>query len=419
MKKRMLLERQREWLLEEIDTWRAESIVSDDQASRILGLYETTVDTADRRRSQAVFVLMSAAALLLGFAVLLLIGYNWSEMSRAAKLVIIFGVIAGTHAAGFYLRYRQQAPRLSEVLFFLGCLFYGAGIWLVAQVFHLDAHYPNGVWIWAIGVAVFALCLDTLLLHALLVFLLGLWAGMEVLNFGHLGGWLFGRWSWIPNGAYTLPLLAIPGLAWAYRKGSVPTVALYVALLAWWGMIQPFAWRWEPSAPYIVGFIGSIAALLIAVGEAHRVGSRFAIPYRTFGVLLAAGVLVLLSYEGFNREISRNASNTGVGMMLVALALPAIAIGLIALRRALSRRLEADPPPIAIEVRELLRREWLPLALMLLMTFVSLSAGFWSVAQNAAFPFDQAIQFTPVGYPILIAVVLANLGMLALAFWLM
>ena len=68
---------------------------------------------------------------------------------------------------------------------FLGCLLYGAGIWLVAQVFHLDAHYPDGVWWWAVGVLPFALCLDTLLLHCLLVALLGLWAGMEVIGFSN------------------------------------------------------------------------------------------------------------------------------------------------------------------------------------------------------------------------------------------
>ena len=57
----------------------------------------------------------------------------------------------------------------SELVFFVGCLFYGCGIWLVAQVFHLNAHYPDGFWWWALGVLPFALGLDTVLLHALLV----------------------------------------------------------------------------------------------------------------------------------------------------------------------------------------------------------------------------------------------------------
>jgi hypothetical protein len=86
--------------------------------------------------------------------------------------------------------------------------------------------------------------------YALLVGLLALWAGMDVLNFGHLGGWLFGRWDFLPNGAYSLSLLALPGILWAYRKQSVPTVSLYVPLLAWWTVLQFFAWRLDSSATH-------------------------------------------------------------------------------------------------------------------------------------------------------------------------
>jgi uncharacterized membrane protein len=115
----------------------------------------------------------------------------------------------------------------------------------VAQIFHLNAHYPDGMWWWALGVPPFALCLGTLLLHSLLVALLGIWAGMEVLGFNDLGAWFFSRWHFVPNGAYTLPLLALPGFIWAYRKNSPTTVALYAPLLAWWVILQPFARRLE------------------------------------------------------------------------------------------------------------------------------------------------------------------------------
>ena len=102
---------------------------------------------------------------------------------------------------------------LSETVSFMGCLFYGAGIWLVAQAFHLEAHYPDGVWWWAIGVLPFALCLDSLLLHVLFVSLLALWGGMEVFGFRHLSPWwMYNLWE-LPNGAYSLPLLAAPGMA--------------------------------------------------------------------------------------------------------------------------------------------------------------------------------------------------------------
>jgi uncharacterized membrane protein len=345
-------------------------------------LYEGAGELAERGRSRAVSVLMAAAATLVGLAALLLIGYNWDALPRGTKLVIVLGTVALTHAAGFTLRYKRNALARSETVFFLGCLFYGAGIWLVAQVFHLDAHYPDGVWWWAVGVLPFALCLETRLLHALLVALLAVWAGMEVLNFDHLGAWLFGRWDWLPNGAYSLPLLALPGIVWAYRKQSVKTLSLYVPLLAWWTALQIFAWHLGSNPFY---FVGSVGALLLVVAECHAAGSRFAIPYRYYGSLLVGGVLVPLSFYDLNKHlVGEWASRVGPPALLAVVALAVV----------------------LVIHRTVPRRQAISLGLALLMAVLPLmSAGCRSssCADAAA----------------LLPTVLINLAMVAGAFWLM
>jgi hypothetical protein len=382
MSKRAITAKQRAWLLDELSLWRRDAIVTEQQAQRIANLYEGAGEMAERGRSRAVFVLMAASATLVGLAALLLIGYNWDQLSRLTKLAIVLGVIALTHAAGFYLRYRRNAPALSENVFFLGCLFYGAGIWLVAQVFHINAHYPNGVWWWVLGVLPFALCLETRLLHALLVGLLGLWAGMEVLNFGHLGGWLFGRWDFLPNGAYSLPLLALPGMVWAYRKQSVQTLSLYVPLLAWWTVLQVFAWQLGSNPFY---FVGSVGALLLVVAESHAAGSRFSIPYRYYGSLLVGGVLVPLSFYELNQHlVGEWASRVGPPTLLAVLGLAVV----LAVHRTVPRG------------------QAIPLGLALLMAVLPLlTAGCRgsSCADAAA----------------LLPTILVNVAMVAGAFWLM
>ncbi|MEK6234232.1 MAG: DUF2157 domain-containing protein [Planctomycetales bacterium] len=160
MSQRYLSDRQRSWLEDELTYWSDQQIITGYQSEEILNLYETQQDVSRRKRSLALFALMGIASLLFGLAVLLLIGYNWEAMPRAVKLLTIFGVLAGTHSAAFYLYRREQFQRLSQTAFFLGCLFYGAAIWLVAQVFHINAHYPDGVLWWALGVLPFALLLD-------------------------------------------------------------------------------------------------------------------------------------------------------------------------------------------------------------------------------------------------------------------
>src|SRR5215204_345855 len=352
MSKRPLTAHQRTWLLEELGLWRRDAIVTDQQAQRITALYEGAGEMAERGRSRAVFVLMAAAATLVGLAALLLVGYNWQDLTRGTKLIVVLGIVALTHATGFSLRYRRNASGLSETVFFLGCLFYGAGIWLVAQAFHINSHYPDGIWWWAIGVLPFALCLETRLLHALLVALLALWAGVEVLNFDHLGAWLFGRWNFLPNGAYSLPLLTLPGILWAYRKQSVKTLALYVPLLAWWTVLQVFAWKLGSNPFY---FVGSVGALLLVAAESHAEGSRFAVPYRRYGALLVGGVLAPLSFYDLNKHL--------VGEWTGLFGPPAL-LGLIALLVVL------------LTQRSIPRRQTIPLGLALLMAILPLmSAG--------------------------------------------
>jgi uncharacterized membrane protein len=378
MPKRAITPKQRAWLLDELSLWRRDSIVSEQQAQRITDLYEGAGELAERGRSKGVFILMSAAATLVGLAALLLIGYNWNDLSREIKLALVLAVIALTHAAGFSLRYKRKAGALSENVFFLGCLFYGAGIWLVAQVFHINAHYPDGVWWWAIGVLPFALCLETRLMHALLVALLAVWAGMEVLSFNHLGAWLFGRWDFLPNGAYSLPLLALPGMVWAYRKQSVRTLSMYVPLLAWWTVLQVFAWHLGSNPFY---FVGAVGALLLVAAESHPAGSRFAVPYRYYGSLMVGGVLVPLSFYDLNKELVRH---------WVGLAGPPTLLALIGLAVVL------------LINRTITRRQAIPLGIALLMALLPLLASSGLGSSDAA----------------LVPTVLVNVAMVAGAFWL-
>lgn len=397
MPKRSITARQREWLSEELASWQTEAILSDEQGKRILDQYESTSDSADRQRSRGVFTLMAVSGFLVALAVLLLIGYNWEAMPAAVKLVIIFGTIVATYAFGFYFRYTKKERVSSELVFFIGSLFYGTGIWLIAQVFNLNAHYPDGVWWWALGVLPLALCLDTLLLHILLVALLGLWAGMEILSFHDLGAWFFGRWTNIPNGAYTLPLMALPGLIWAYRKKSPVTVGLYAPLLAWWVILQPFAWRLEINPTY---FIGAVGALFLILSESHRPGSKFAIPYRFWGVMLVGGALIPLSFHSFNKEMIRE--NAIFGALAQTCAILVLAVITLATTWFM-RRIQGVPISFAEQMKELIQRQWLPFAYLLLMVGMAM----W---QSLGRAMNEQLAVVPT--------VLANLAMISCALWL-
>jgi hypothetical protein len=410
MAKREISARNRDWLAAEMQAWSAGGVLSDDQPERILALYETPGETSLRKHSLAMFALMSVAALMVGLAALLLIGYNWEAMPKPAKLAVVFGVIAATHGAGFWLRYVRQARRISEVVFFLGCLFYGCGIWLVAQIFNIQGHYPNALWLWALGTIPFALCLDTLLLHALVVALLAMWVGTEILDFGIL--WSFWR---IPDACYTLPLLALPGLLWAYRKRSPATVGLYVPLLAWWVVLQPIAWHSDVNVVY---FIGAAGALFLAIAECHRTGSRMAEPYRLYGVLLTGGVLSVLSFGDFIRELLRQTPPGTTASALAGTLIATVGFGAIALADWLAFKPgeAATTGSDGVLFLRVWRRQWLAAALMLLMAALCVWVGFFGMAASANHFYGGDLERWTAA--VILPTIATNIALIVFAIWL-
>lgn len=315
MSRRSIPEKKRNWLAKEVGDWQVAGLITAEQAEKILGTYETPIEESERKHSTVLLALMSVAAIFVGLGVLLLIGYNWAAMSASLKLTIISGALSGTHAAGIFLRFVRNSRLLSEVIFFFGCLLYGCGIFLVAQIFNFNAHYPDAIWWWALGVLPFALCLDTFLMHLLLIGLLAVWYGMEAIGFGRTGFLFWGDTGSVPRGVFSLPLLSLPGIAWAYRNRSVTTVSLYAVLLAWWVILTPVALQMEEESIY---WIGAAGGLFLVCAECHQAGAHFAIPYRIMGVSLAGGTLYMLSFYRLALELAQ-AKLTGKILVLLGL----------------------------------------------------------------------------------------------------
>lgn len=411
----------RQWLLGELDFWQSGGILSADQSGRLLDLYETPHQIARRKHSMAMFALCGLAATMVGLAALLVVGYNWQDMSASLKLLAIFGTIVATFAAAFWLRYRQQHLLTSEIVFFLTGAFYGAGIWLVAEIFHIQSHYPDGVWFWALGVLPFALALDTILLHTLYAGLLAIWVGTEILGFE---GFFHG--SFYRHCALSLPLLVVPGIVWAYRKQSSLTIALYAPVLAWWAVLVPIAWHWEVDPVYFVGLVG---ALMLLAAEMHSEGSPLAVPYRFYGILIAGGALIPLSFGEFIIHLLRQGSaaeNYAAGLLIgLAGALAALAVVLLQQRGATSCAAGTAAPQGAKSVpfAAILRRQWMPLLLIVLLAGLCCWSGILNpdIAPQVTHLHTPAYDHTMEKWTpeVLVPTAIANAAMIALALWLM
>lgn len=192
------------WLLDEIETWRRENLISLQQAQQLNARY-TGAQSED---GWGKIVLSAVGAVIFGLGVILFFAYNWDGMHRLAKLAVVLISLLLAHGAGWRL-IRDTGPRrkLGESLHLLGTMLFGAGIWLVAQIYHIDEHYPNGILVWSLGALAFAWALPSAAHGLLALFLIALWSGFEIFDFNGINHW--GFW---------LATLAVIPLAWLQRS---------------------------------------------------------------------------------------------------------------------------------------------------------------------------------------------------------
>jgi len=127
-------------LSRESEAWVAEGIVSAEQAAAIRSRY---ADSRDERRSSATTALAVIGALAVGFGVIRFVAPNWDGMSHASRLALLTLSVAASYAAGFHFRDRAGSrPRVGEALYLLGVLLFGASLFLVGQMYNVQAHDP-------------------------------------------------------------------------------------------------------------------------------------------------------------------------------------------------------------------------------------------------------------------------------------
>ncbi len=290
-------EKQVRWLLAEMDRWVAEGLIGAEQRTRLQARYASVATAEGAARSApgmswGLLVFFGLGAAVLGLGVILLFAYNWADMGRYTKLGVVFGALIAAHAGGLALRGKEDwRAKLGEALSFLGSMLFGAGIWLVAQIYNINEHFPNGFLIWALGTLALAWGLGSVLQGIAAAVLITIWSGSELFEFGSDRLW-----------AIPLMLFGVGGLAWRLRSAVVLAVGL--AGLATVTLFHAGFW----GGPNWVFLVGCGLSVLLT-GLAHL--SRDAWGERGGGPAVMAffgqtGFVVcafILSFQGAAREL--------------------------------------------------------------------------------------------------------------------
>ncbi|RMD67912.1 DUF2157 domain-containing protein [Candidatus Pacearchaeota archaeon] len=106
-------------------------------------------------------VIVTIGAVLVGVGIFSFIAANWQEMAKPVKIFIIIAAMLASYAAGWQLKEKMNLPKTGGALILLGAMIYGAGIFLVAQMFHVRANWPDGFILWMLGAIAVAYALES------------------------------------------------------------------------------------------------------------------------------------------------------------------------------------------------------------------------------------------------------------------
>lgn len=163
----------------QIEQWLKEGTITKEQAAKMLA--DTSQYKKEQSSNKLIIAFSIIGAILLGIGVILFISSNWQQMPNIVKVLILLSSTAGSYYAGYMFKYqRQTLVKVGASLIFLGALLFGATIFLIAQMYHINANSHTLILIWLIGIVPLVYALKTEAIAGLVSLLFFIWSGLFV-----------------------------------------------------------------------------------------------------------------------------------------------------------------------------------------------------------------------------------------------
>ncbi len=252
-----------------LDRWINSGVVDANTAERIRA-FEASERSSEGLR-WPVLLALGLGGVLLCAGVLLFVAAHWDELSPAWRFTLVLLLVGLFPIVGAFTT--ERFPALGATFYAIATICVAAGIFLTAQIFNLQEHWPSGILLWAVGALAGWLLLRQWPQSVLLALLVPAWlAGeWEVRTQGYayssrliLDGLLLLSLTYLTAQTGNEDSVARRGLAWIGGISLLPlTILAFVEerALLW-------SWRARPEVPEMVHVFGWIigigAPLLLA-----------------------------------------------------------------------------------------------------------------------------------------------------------
>lgn len=309
-----MLDNHHRWLRGELESWLAEGLIEPRQADALRQRYPRTGNDLGLGR----LLLTALGSIIFGLGIILFFAYNWEDMPKAAKLAVVFGGLVASHGTGYWLMLRRSsdpgASRVGiEALHLLGTMLFGAGIWLVSQIYHFDNPYPGALLTWGLGALALAWALPSLPQAFVSLALIGGWSWDQVRHFDHQADYL------------TPALVAFAILPLAYWQRSKALL-----FFAGGGLLLLLPLGTAPVLDEMVlhPLLCLAASYLGAALLARERGRTELDPMAVLGQLVYFGLLFVLTFEDAIPDFRRTEPETALHWVFF-LGFLALALGLL------------------------------------------------------------------------------------------
>ncbi len=290
----------------QLERWISARVVDASTAARIR-TFEESQGSSERLR-WPILLAVALGGVLLCAGVLLFVAAHWDELSPAWRFALVLFLVAVFPLAGALTE--ERFPALSTTFYAIGTICVGAGIFLTAQIFNLQEHWPSGILMWAIGALAGWLILRHWTQAALMALL--------------VPAWLAGEWQVrteglaVSNRLLTEELLLIAitylsartsgedsaarrALAWIGGLALLPlSVVAFVEGRETWG----WAWQHRPAISPFLHITGWAIAICgpLALAFALRKSAAWT------NAVAAVWVLVIGTFRATHEDTGRNLS---------------------------------------------------------------------------------------------------------------